>query len=79
MDDNFDLPVQHDGKELEFKTRLARSGYVNRFHIMMNDAEIVFELDDEHNFRAVNYNEEVPDTDKDMILSIITSLQAITG
>lgn len=51
--DVFMLPVEVDGQEMEFETRLVRQGYVYKFIVSINDKEFVFEKDEEGELRAI--------------------------
>lgn len=51
--DVFMLPVEVDGQEMEFETRLVRQGYVNKFIVSINDKEFTFEQDEEGELRAI--------------------------
>ena len=56
--EEFDLEVNYKGQESIFKAYLIVSGYTHKFHVQVNDDEIIFEPDEERNYRAVlNYGE----------------------
>ena len=53
MDEPFVLEVEHNGKLLQFETRLLRLGYVYKFSVLVDEIEIFFERDEEGEFRAI--------------------------
>ena len=53
MDEQFDLPVQYKGHQLIFKGTLIVHGYTHKFNVDVNDQTILFEPDEEKNYRAV--------------------------
>lgn len=79
MEESFDLPVVYNGEELEFKMRFVVSGFVSRFHILVHDVELVFEKDDEQNFRVINYTEAQADIKPELFKAIIHSLEQISS
>ena len=58
MAEQFDLPVEYKGEKRFFKATLNVYGYTHKFHVEVNGETIIFEPDEERNYRAVfNYNE----------------------
>lgn len=53
MDEDFELPVLHEGKELHFTSRLLQYGYLHRFEVEVNEQKVLFEPDEERNYRAL--------------------------
>jgi len=53
MDEQFDLPIQYKGDHLIFKGALIVHGYTHKFNVDVNGQTIVFEPDEERNYRAV--------------------------
>jgi hypothetical protein len=53
MDEAFVLEVEHNGKPLQFETRLMRLGYTYKLSVMVDEIEILFERDEEGGFRAI--------------------------
>ncbi len=52
-DESFELPVIYKGQETIMYGKFERWGYSYRIHIMIDESEIVFEPDEERNFRAI--------------------------
>ena len=58
MDEQFDLPIQYKGEQYIFKGALIVQGYTHKFNVDVNGQIIVFETDEEGNYRALlNPNE----------------------
>ena len=54
MDDSFIIPVEYQGKELELEAQLLRMGYIYKIKVITGEGvEVIFEKDDEGNFRAI--------------------------
>ena len=53
MSDDFDITITYKGKEQNFPAKFARLGYTYKIFVTVNEAEIIFEPDEERNFRAV--------------------------
>jgi hypothetical protein len=53
IEDTFDIPVTYKGKELLFKSHLLILGYIHKISVDVNGTEVLFEPDEERNYRAV--------------------------
>ena len=53
MDDNFELPVTHNGKEYSFPAQFLRTGYSYKVQVEVNGQVIFFEPDEERAWRAL--------------------------
>ncbi len=58
MEDPFFIPVVYRGAELQFEAGLVRRGYTYSLHVNIRDAVVVFERDEEGNWRALMPAEE---------------------
>jgi uncharacterized metal-binding protein YceD (DUF177 family) len=82
MDEDFELPVQHEGKELLFTSRLLHYGYLHRFEVEVNGQKVLFEPDEERNYRAMVDPLEVDRMKKkdiDLLQAIAEALQSLRG
>ena len=59
MNELFDLPVTYQGEELLLPAQLLQSGYIHQFKVEVNGQEVVFENDEEGNYRAMVDAEKV--------------------
>lgn len=75
MDEPFDLPVEYNGKKLIFRARLLRRGYSYKIHVQVDRQEIIFEPDEERNFRAIIENEIDSNVSIDIIRAIGEALE----
>jgi hypothetical protein len=65
MYDPFTIPVHYKGADREFEARLQTLGYTHRFLVMIDGTEVIFERDEERNFRAIippDHRGKTPDT-----------------
>jgi hypothetical protein len=51
--EDFELPVTFKGKELLFPAHLAQLGYTYKVMVQVEHGQVVFEPDEERNWRAV--------------------------
>lgn len=54
MNEPFDLVVPYEGAEYEFKARFERWGYTHRIAVLIDEATLVFEPDEEGGYRALS-------------------------
>jgi hypothetical protein len=69
MSDLFELPVEYKGKELLLPAELLRMGFTHKISVTVSGIDILFEPDEERNYRAV-----LAETDRDKISSLPTDL-----
>lgn len=53
MDDCFDIPIVYKNEELSFPARLLMQGYTHTFQVMIDGIEVIFEADEEGQYRAL--------------------------
>jgi hypothetical protein len=58
MTETFTLSVTYHNKTREFTAELRVTGYTHRIVVMVDKQEVVFEPDEERNYRAVIYESE---------------------
>ena len=76
MEEQFDLPVEYKGEEHLYKASLVVYGFTHRFHVLVNDQVIIFEPDEERNYRAVlDYSE--PDRNKNMDVQLLKKIAEV--
>jgi hypothetical protein len=69
MSDEFELPVTYNGKELLFPAVLLPMGYTHKIKVTVDKTELLFEPDEEKNYRAT-----LPDADRDAFNKLDTQL-----
>jgi len=58
MLDLFELPVEYKGEEILFPAELLPMGFTHKIKVIVEGTEILFEPDEEKNYRAM-----IPDTE----------------
>jgi hypothetical protein len=53
MEDPFILTISYKGQDRDFEAELLQMGYTHKFHVIVEDANIFFERDEEGNYRAI--------------------------
>jgi hypothetical protein len=53
MDDILMIPVTYKNEELEFEASIRKYGYIHRLEVNVNGTPVVFEPDEENNYRAL--------------------------
>ena len=53
MADTFILTIYYNGEEQEFKAELRLMGYTHKIAVNIEDTEVLFEPDEERNYRAL--------------------------
>ena len=53
MDDPFEITVFYKGENLCFNARFIRYGYTHRIIVSLSGRDVVFEPDEEKNYRAL--------------------------
>jgi hypothetical protein len=80
MEEEFELPVKYKGEEQMLSAKLIVTGYTHKFSVDVNGQIIVFEPDEERNYRAVIPYDDInqnKDFDKDLLKAIAKSIQEI--
>jgi len=52
-DNSLEIPVTYKGQELSFPAQVLLSGYTHKIQVEVNDQLIMFEPDEERNYRAL--------------------------
>ena len=66
MDDLFKIDIVYQGDVVEFEVRLVSAGYLHKFYVTVCKEEVIFEPDEERNYRAIVIEDSIKDlTDKD--------------
>lgn len=53
MEHFFELPINYQGEERLFKTRLVTFGYAYKFYVVIDGKELVVERDDDQNYKTI--------------------------
>ena len=80
MDEGFELPVMHKGREILFPARLLTLGYIYKIEVEIHGVLVHFEKDDERNWRAVVVDLSSgfeKNMDKELISDVITAIEEV--
>lgn len=80
MHNDFDIPVTYNGKELSFPAKLLTLGYIFKIEVIVHDTPILFERDDEGEWRALlgdNSLDKTNNIDIELLRALSLSLDKI--
>jgi hypothetical protein len=82
MTEPFELPVIYINELLHFTSRLLVYGYTHKIQVDVNGIELLFEPDEERNYRAILVSSDVQNThkiDKELVKAIAEAITLIVG
>jgi len=79
MEESFTLDVEYKGEIVEFEGRLMLSGYLHKIEMDVNGSKVLFEPDEERNYRALVSMEEAEASrlDISMLKAIANRLESL--
>jgi hypothetical protein len=77
MNEPFLLPVPYKGVSYEFPARLVMLGYIYQFHIEMEGRVLIFERDEERNYRVIDNMSDTKPLDIHLLETVIQILVAL--
>jgi hypothetical protein len=80
MDEEFELPVSFNNKTLNFTARLLYYGYSSKLEVDIDGSQVLFEPDEERNWRALIAYEELNANKKisaELLKAIACSIEEI--
>ena len=79
MDEEFELPVEFKGEHLLLKASLIFTGYTHKFSVIVNGQSVIFEPDEERNYRAVINYDDMPTSniDVELLKSIASAIEEL--
>jgi hypothetical protein len=80
MEEQFELPVKYKGEELMLNASLIFTGYTHKFSVDINGQIIIFEPDEERNYRAVIPYDDLHQNrniDKELLKAIVAAIDVI--
>ncbi|MBL7748123.1 MAG: hypothetical protein JNM19_11880 [Chitinophagaceae bacterium] len=81
MNDEFHIPVSFGGKEYHFPARLLNYGYTIKLEVVIDGNTILFEPDEERNWRALVPFDEITSTQKtnpELLRAVAEAIEEIT-
>ena len=79
MSELVDIPITYKGEEMLIRAELVNRGYIYGFQIELNEIPVLFEPDEERNYRVI-IDETKYDTSKldmEMIKVIVERLESL--
>ena len=73
MEEEFQLPVSFNNKELNFPARLLNYGYSYKLEVSIDDTKLLFERDEERNWRALISYEDIM-ADKKISVELVKAI-----
>lgn len=80
MEEEFQLPVTFNNKEIAFPARLLNYGYSYKLEVDIEDTQVLFEPDEERNWRALISYEDIKANKKisiDLLKAIASSIEDV--
>ena len=80
MDETFDIPVTYKNKELAFKGKLLQLGYTHKIEVEIDGDKLLFEPDEERNYRATIELSKINDAKKidiDLLKVVANAIEKI--
>lgn len=78
MEHYFEIPVNYEGEEQLLKGRLVTFGYDYKFYIVVKGEELVFEKDEQGDFRVINHSSmPTGGVDTKLVGAIVNGLQEL--
>lgn len=81
MQDDFELPVIFDNRELSFPARLLNYTYCYKLEVDISGTKVLFEPDEERNWRALLTENDLAANKKisaDLLRAIATAIETVT-
>ncbi|WP_207492312.1 hypothetical protein [Aridibaculum aurantiacum] len=75
MDDTIEIPITCKGKEYSFAAKLIKYGYIHRIEVDIDGVQVLFEPDEERNYRAIIGSHNEPNNEQaELIRAVIQVL-----
>jgi hypothetical protein len=74
--DDLEIKVSYNGRDFVFPLKLAKYGYTYRIEVMVENVPVIFEPDEEGNFRVIVEESDLP-IEKTLLAAIAEKLQSI--
>lgn len=77
MDNALTIPVDFNGEELEFEAAFHHFGYVHKIEVNMNGVPVMFEPDEERNYRALITEEQLNKNKKNISIPLLKAIAEV--
>ena len=73
MSEGFELPVKYKGKEFMFPAQLHLYGYTQKIEVMVNGISVMYERDEERQWRAI-FDAEALDKNRSINIELLQAI-----
>jgi hypothetical protein len=77
MENSFILSFVHDNKTYNLNSKFIRLGFIYQFHIAIGNKTLIFERDEEQQYRVIDTDPTEPEVDKNFLQAIIANLSRL--
>jgi hypothetical protein len=79
--DEFEIPLTYKGIDREFSAKVLHLGYIFKIQVVVDKVVVLFELDENRQFRGILSNPEVDvkHIDKELMETIAQTLDSLLG
>ena len=77
MEESFLLSVPYNGRTHEVTTKFIRLGFIYQFHIGIEDRVLIFERDEERNYKVIDITPNSNRIDKSLLQVIVEKLSSL--
>ncbi|MCF2506829.1 hypothetical protein L0663_25790 [Dyadobacter sp. CY107] len=77
MNETMMLPVEHRGTAYEFPLTIVTLGYTYQLHVQIEGKTLIFEMDDQHQYRVLSQAGDVKEVNKSLVEAIVSTLQSL--
>ncbi|SEJ38922.1 hypothetical protein SAMN05216327_109191 [Dyadobacter sp. SG02] len=77
MNETILLPVDYLGEVLEVPLTIVPLGYTYQLHMQVEGKTLIFEKDDQGEYRVINTARDTDGVSKDFVAAIVATLQAL--
>ena len=77
MGNSFILSFVYNNKTYNLNTKFVRLGYIYQFHIAIENSTLIFEKDEEQQYRVIDPNRGITKVDKDFLQAVINNLSKL--
>lgn len=78
MNETIMLPVEYQDEILELPLTIVPLGYTYQLHILVNGKTLIFEKDDEGEYRVIGNAEHQGPVNRKLVSAIVATLRAIS-
>lgn len=78
MNETIMLPVEYQGETVELPLTIVQLGYTYQLHIQVNERILIFEKDDEGEYRVIGNDAGQGTVSNKLVSAIVATLEAIS-